>query len=267
MSSRASENSEEVVMDAKMQKRIKHRDDMFLGRLFAMLAKMAKADGRVSAWEVHAAEGAFSRFQQASARRAYCVEAFNAARNSSLNLCQLAKDFASRWALPSECLAVYELLWDIACSTGVLEWKHKEKLRQVCACLGLPPAYFEIFYRRRKDSIREDAKGSASAGRRKSTSQKKGGRDNGHSNQGARGGGSGQREDTKTKLDRAYEMLGCRVEDSDDVLRHLYHVAAKKNHPDLLRAQGGSEADIRHATALMAKINEAWEEVRKARGI
>ena len=45
-----------------IKKRVKQREDMFLRRLFGMLAKMAKADGKVDAWETHAAEGAFARF-------------------------------------------------------------------------------------------------------------------------------------------------------------------------------------------------------------
>ena len=43
-----------------IKKRLKQREDMFLRRLFGMLAKMAKADGKVDAWETHAAEGAFA---------------------------------------------------------------------------------------------------------------------------------------------------------------------------------------------------------------
>ena len=34
-----------------IKKRIKQREDMFLRRLFGMLAKMAKADGKVDAWD------------------------------------------------------------------------------------------------------------------------------------------------------------------------------------------------------------------------
>ena len=33
-----------------IKKRLKQREDMFLRRLFGMLAKMAKADGKVDAW-------------------------------------------------------------------------------------------------------------------------------------------------------------------------------------------------------------------------
>ena len=35
-----------------IKKRMKQREDMFLRRLFGMLAKMAKADGKVDAWDM-----------------------------------------------------------------------------------------------------------------------------------------------------------------------------------------------------------------------
>ena len=34
-----------------IKKRLKQREDMFLRRLMGMLAKMAKADGKVDAWD------------------------------------------------------------------------------------------------------------------------------------------------------------------------------------------------------------------------
>ena len=37
--------------DNDIKKRLKQREDMFLRRLFGMLAKMAKADGKVDAWD------------------------------------------------------------------------------------------------------------------------------------------------------------------------------------------------------------------------
>ena len=58
--------------DDSFRKRLKRREDMFLRRLFVILAKMAKANGKVDAWEVHAAEGAFARFSRVAARRTFC---------------------------------------------------------------------------------------------------------------------------------------------------------------------------------------------------
>lgn len=76
--------------------RIKHREDMFLRRLFGILARMAKIDGKVDAWEVHAAEGAFARFPRAMARRKFCVAVFNSAKNGRTPIGRLAAEFAKK---------------------------------------------------------------------------------------------------------------------------------------------------------------------------
>lgn len=249
--------------DEAIRKRIKHREDMFLRRLFGILAKMAKADGKIDAWETHAAEGAFARFERAGARRKFCAGVFNSAKNGRTPIERLAAEFAAKWATTEDCLAVYELLWDIACAKGVLRPVHKEMLRKVCVPLGQPPRYFEIYYRRHKATVREvsqDETENASERKRKTS--------RGRRNRGAAGDGPATPPPRqKTPLEEAYETLGCGPSDANDAVRRAYRNAAKRHHPDLLRAKGGSDAQIRAASEMMVRINAAWELVRRARGI
>ena len=242
-----------------INKRIRHREDMFLRRLFGILARMAKIDGKVDAWEAHAAEGAFARFPRATARRKFCASVFNSAKNGRTPLRDLAAEFEREWANPEDCLALYELLWDIACAKGVLTPSHKNALRDLCVPLGLPPNYFVIFYRRRSATFREveddepRRDGGSRKGRKSSQRQKK-------SEQGAR---SEQRRQPppppKTALQEAYELLGCRSSDPNDVLRRAYREAAKRHHPDMLRARGYSDRQVSEACEMMSRINAAWE--------
>lgn len=131
------------------------QEDMFLRRLFGILARMAKVDGKVDAWEVHAVEGAFVRFPRAGARRKFCVSIFNSSKNGRTPLRSLAADFEKEWATPEDCLALYELLWDVACAKGVLKPSHKNALRDLCVPFGLLPNYFIPFFRWRSSSFRE----------------------------------------------------------------------------------------------------------------
>ena len=85
-------------------KRVRHREDMFLRRLFGILAKMAKADGKVDAWETHAAEAAFAHWPRAAARRKFCVRLFNEAKDGRIPLYRLAWEFANKWATQEDCL-------------------------------------------------------------------------------------------------------------------------------------------------------------------
>ena len=227
---------------------------------------MAKVDGKVDAWEAHAAEGAFARFPRAGVRRKFCVSVFNSSKNMRTPLCSLAAEFEKEWATPEDCLVVYELLWDIACAKGVLKSSHKNALRDLCAPLGLPPNYFTIFYRRRSASFRE-VEEEQSHHESRTRKERKTGRQNRRTGQEKR---SEQRQQPppqppKTPLQEAYELLGCHSSDSNDVLRRAYRAAAKRHHPDLMRARGCSERQVRETSEMMSRINAAWETIRGER--
>ena len=121
------------------------------------------------------------------------------------------------------------------------------------------PNYFVIFYRRRSATFREveddesRRDGGSRKGRKSSQRQKK-------SEQGAR---SEQRRQPppppKTTLQEAYELLGCRSSDPNDVLRRAYREAAKRHYPDILRARGYSARQVSKACEMMSRINAAWE--------
>ena len=246
-----------------VKKRIKRREDMFLRRLFGMLAKMAKADQKVDAWEVHAAEKAFDKFPRAAARRKFCVRVFNEAKNSRISLAKMAWDFANKWATPEECLAAYEVLWDIACATGGLKPPHKSNLEFVCQFLNLPREYFSIFYRRRSSTFREWSQQDEMREREEARQRESARR--AEANRRAE-----ERRQTPRKvspLQAEYDLLGCQADATDEAARNAYRMAAKKYHPDILRAGGMPEAEVRKASAMMAKVNEAWEKIKKARGI
>ena len=50
-------------------------------------------------------------------------------------------------------------------------------------------------------------------------------------------------------------------------MRKAYREKAKKLHPDLLRAQGLPEDLLAKANEQMARVNAAWDEIRRARGM
>lgn len=67
--------------------------------------------------------------------------------------------------------------------------------------------------------------------------------------------------------DAPYRVLGLSSASSDAALLRAYREKAKRYHPDTIRAQGGSEADVARANEKMADLNAAWGEIRKARGL
>ena len=66
---------------------------MFLRRLFGIMARMAKIDGKNDVWEAHVAKGAFARFPRATAWRKYCASVFNSAKNGRTPIHDLAAEF------------------------------------------------------------------------------------------------------------------------------------------------------------------------------
>jgi DnaJ-domain-containing protein 1 len=58
-----------------------------------------------------------------------------------------------------------------------------------------------------------------------------------------------------------YGILGVKRGDSYETVKRAYRAIAKKNHPDLLRAEGKSEREIKAATVKMSRINEAWRQI------
>ena len=64
-------------------------------------------------------------------------------------------------------------------------------------------------------------------------------------------------------LKRAYEVLG--VQESDDMatIKKKYRKLVKENHPDIITGQGASESIIEKATKKLQEINEAYELIKK----
>lgn len=85
-----------------------------------------------------------------------------------------------------------------------------------------------------------------------------------------RPGSAGRRTENSafaTPLDRAYAAIGASPSDGPESLKRRYRELAKRNHPDAMRARGAAESEIEKATRRMTRINEAWAEIRSARGI
>ena len=208
----------------------REREIVFLTAVGAMLAKLAKADGHIDESEIAAAEQAFERLELTPANREICIRAFRAAKADYHTIFDYAESFAAvaRGVVMRELM--YDILWDVACADGEVSASERRILEMIVTQLRIRPSLFTEECHRRLNSRQSS---------RRSYSYEP----------------------------SPYDILGCDSSATDDELRRAYRAQAKKHHPDLLRVQGLPEEMITRATEQMARINNAWEEMKRARGI
>ena len=68
-------------------------------------------------------------------------------------------------------------------------------------------------------------------------------------------------------LEKAYEILESNPADDAATLKKNYRSLVKKHHPDIISGQGASQNIIDEATKKLQEINEAYELIKKDKGI
>ena len=221
---------EEAVKPGKAARR--SPDAVFCGSAAAMLAKMAKADGRISKVEIAAVEAVFARLGFSHAARSYAIDVFRKAKDDSHSIYEYACDFAAVVRNEEVRVIFYEMLWDIACADGELSESEKSILERITSSLRINPGWYGLFYRERFCS-----------------------------------GYRGQATSDQENIADAYSQLGVQPSASDDEVKKAYRNLAKRYHPDTLRAQGLPDEMIARANERMSKINAAWGAIKKERGL
>lgn len=64
-------------------------------------------------------------------------------------------------------------------------------------------------------------------------------------------------------IEQAYAILGANVEDDMETIKKKYRALVKEYHPDILMGQGKEQSIIDAATAKLQEINEAYEMIKK----
>ncbi|AXX92555.1 molecular chaperone DjlA [Malaciobacter molluscorum LMG 25693] len=76
-----------------------------------------------------------------------------------------------------------------------------------------------------------------------------------------------QKENESLSLDKAYEVLEASKEDDNNTIKKKYRSLVKRHHPDIIAGQGASQNIIDEATTKLQEINQAYELIKKSRGI
>lgn len=212
------------------------RDDVFAITVTVLAAKLSKCDGPVKRAEIDAFKRSF-RVPPASA--AGIGRLFDQARDSTDSFepyaAQLAESFADNRGVLEQ---VLHALFDIARSDGPLNIREQDFLRRVQRRFGLD----EVAWERAGGPSPHGSFGSSRAG--------------------------GYTPPPRPIDERdPYRELGMARSASPDELRAAWKKLMRENHPDSLAARGVPEDFIKRASDKVARINAAWDQIKRERGL
>lgn len=206
------------------------------GILIALMAKVAKADGKVCELEAELLKHTFNDISSAFENKEEIreqlktiykneKESFNNTIELSKNLYKLTRNnYAKR-------VKILEYLLNLAFADK--DFSNAERLitEDISNALEIKKGDFEQIVKTFKDFYASQAASS------------------------------------KTSLEDAYKILESSKDDDASVLKKNYRKLVKKHHPDIISGQGGSKSIIEAATKRLQEINEAYEIIKKNRKI
>jgi len=69
----------------------------------------------------------------------------------------------------------------------------------------------------------------------------------------------------KANINDAYKLLGVHADDEMSVIKKAYRKLVREFHPDIIKSQGKSDEYMKEATVKTQEINQAYEMIKKAR--
>ncbi len=203
-----------------------------LGLFVALVAKVAKADGRVDALEAELVSLMFDDiskvFPEPAKTRQILKDIFNEEKQRSDNTEQIAVAFAqSLRRKKAQQVQFMGFLIQLAFVDGEVSKSEDKVLQTIAEALAFDPKlYHEIFDR--FESMMQNMQ-------------------------------------PKESIDDAYALLGVSASDDMATIKNVYRKQVRKYHPDIIVSQGKSEAYMEEATAKMQALNKAYEMIKKAR--
>jgi len=203
-----------------------------LGHFIALVAKVAKADGRVSELEAQLISMMFDDiskvFTEKEKTRGLLKEIFNEEKQSIDNTKEVAHSLnklIGRSLLKRK--QFIEFLIQLAFVDDGLSADEDKILREIVTELGI-------------------ALGDYDAMLNKFENMKKG-------------------QPQSMSIDEAYSLLGVSPSDDMNSIKKTYRNLVREYHPDIMISQEKDEEYIEEATAKMQKINQAYQAIKEAR--
>ena len=210
----------------------------FFTATFAVMGRVAKADGRVSEQEIRMAETVMSEMSLAPEMRRAAIGLFNQGKSAGFDLDAVLEQFRRECHGRTTLLGMFiEIQLQAAYADGTLDPAEDSLLAHICARLGVSPQE----YRRLERMVRAERGFAGDAGARRP-------------------------RPSGPTLDEAYAVLGLDASASDAELKRAYRRLLSQHHPDKLVSKGLPEEMMKVAAQKTHEIRQAYERVRAARG-
>jgi DnaJ like chaperone protein len=208
----------------------------FFAATFAVMGRIAKADGRVSPDEIRLAEAVMAEMDLTADLRRAAIGLFNQGKQADFDLDAVLEQFRRESHRRHTLIQMFvEIQLQAAFADGELERSEEVVLLHICRRLGVP----EFVFRRLAQRIRAERQFG-----------------------GAEGGAAAARG----TLADAYAVLGVSERDDPETIKKAYRRLMSQHHPDKLVSKGLPEEMMRLAAQKTREIRQAYEQVRQARG-
>ncbi len=207
---------------------------IFFSAIFSLLAKVAKADGRISEEEGHHFLDILEQMGLQGKQRQFAISTFNEAKNSSYThqefasqLYQIINKMPLSYRGQNRMVILQQLFYTLvsmAAIDGQISRTEDQILREIAAAFYFDETVIRQVY-------------------------------------------SQFYEGQSFTMDTAYDILGVSVQASNEEIRNAYRKLVKETHPDTLIQQGLPPEMRASAEKRFREIQEAWEQIRKQRAI
>jgi DnaJ like chaperone protein len=203
-----------------------------LGLFVALMAKVAKADGRVDTLEAELIGNTFTdianAFAEPKAVREELKAIFNREKEQRFNADAIARRLAHATVHhPQQRLGMFSFLVNLAFVDGELSRSEENLLIKIAALLQIDAAQVEAIMAQFAQIYKTGP--------------------------------------SRTSLQEAYTLLGADESEPTADIKKKYRALVKKYHPDLMKAQGADEAYMADATKKMQQLNAAYEMIKASR--
>lgn len=212
----------------------------FFTATFAVMGRVAKADGRVSPEEIRMAEQIMDQMSLDEARRQAAIKLFQQGKASDFDLNAVLEQFRRECHGRRTLIAMFmEIQLQAAYADGQLDPAEDRLLSDMCTHLGMS----ELDYRRLERMLRaRHGFGGRTGGRQRSAAP------------------------SRSSVAEAYQVLGVDPKASDADIKRAYRRLLSQHHPDKLVSKGLPEEMMKVATQKTHEVRQAYDRIREARG-